>query len=53
MSKLEIAEERDGLSHAYVTIGFEAYICYWSSRVNDTEDILSDDIQPRCLYAEK
>jgi len=47
--KFEITEERDSLGHANVTIGFEAYICNWSSRVNETKDILSDDIQPWCL----
>lgn len=52
MSKLEITEEGDSLRHADVTIGFEAYICYWSSRVYETEDILRDDIQSRCLQTE-
>ncbi|KAF7803792.1 MADS-box transcription factor 23 [Senna tora] len=46
VSKLEITKEGDSLSHAYVTIGFEAYICYWSSRINETKDILGNDIQP-------
>lgn len=49
MPKFEITEERNSLRHANVTICFETYVCYWSSRVNETKDILSDDIQSWCL----
>jgi len=44
VAELEIAKEGDSLSHAYVTKGFEAYICYWSSGINDTKDILGNNI---------
>ena len=53
MPKFEITEERDRLGHANVTIGFEADICNWSSRVNETKDILSDDIQTWCLNTQQ
>ena len=52
MPKLEITKEGDSLSHAYVTVGFEAHICYWSSGVNESKYILGNDIQTGCLYVE-
>ena len=52
MPKFEITKEGDSLSHAYVTVGFEAHICYWFSGINESKDILGNDIQPGSLYVE-
>lgn len=49
MSKLEVTEEGDSLSHAHVAIGFKAYISNWSSWIYKSNDILCNDIQSWCL----
>lgn len=42
MTKLEITEKGDCLSHAHIAIGLEAHISDRSSRINRAHNVLSD-----------
>lgn len=53
MAKLEIREERNCLSHAHVSINFEADIRDWLSRLYETHNIFSDNVQSRGLIHNK
>lgn len=50
MSKLEVTEEGDSLSHAHVAISFKAYVSNWSSWIYKSNDILCNDVQPWSLF---
>ena len=46
MAKLEILQECDSLCHTNVSIDLEAHVCNWVSRIDVSNDVLSDDVQP-------
>lgn len=53
MAELEIIEKRDCLGHAYISIGLEADIGYWSSWQYNTHQVLCDNIEPWGLAEEE
>ena len=49
MAKLKIREEGNCLSHAHISIHFEADIRDRLSRLYETHDVFCDNVQPRGL----
>lgn len=49
VAQFEIRQEGDSLSHTDVTVSLEAHICNRTTRVNNSNDVLRDDVQARQL----
>jgi hypothetical protein len=49
VAQFEIRQEGDSLSHTDVTVSLEAHICNRATWVNNSNDVLRDDVQARQL----
>ena len=49
VAQFEIRQEGDSLSHTDVTVSLEAHICNRTTWVDDSNDVLRDDVQARQL----
>ena len=44
MAELQIIQERVGLIHRNVAVGFEKHHCYWTPRLHISDDVFGEDI---------